>query len=563
MKPLQELTLKNLLDISASEYKNNNLFGFVDGGMLTYAEFKTQVDLISTFLQNRGIAHGDRVALLSENCPHWGVAYFAIACIGAIVVPILNDFHTSEIQHIIKHSEAKAIFVSEKLYPKIEEYQSDDTLEIILLDDFSIVQRNTPKDILKKLVADGSKELQKVKNLVLKITGLLNEKISEDDVASIIYTSGTTGHSKAVMLTHKNILSDAIATKKYVPAEIECRMISLLPLAHVYECTLGMIFPILVGGTVYYLRKPPTAAVLLPPLAQLKPTVLLSVPLIIEKMYKGKILPEINKKKLVKLAYKIPSLRKTINKAAGKKLLKTFGGELKLFCIGGAALSPDVELFLREAAFPYFIGYGLTETSPLIAGTRADETKYTSTGPASEGAELKIDAPDSQTGEGEILVRGAMVMKGYYKDPEKTKEVISSDGWFRTGDLGFIDKDGYLYIKGRLKNVILGPSGENIYPEAVESIINRSEYVLESIVFLQNDQLSARVFLDYEKIDAHFETLKKSETEQRKIISDLLSELKVEVNSNVSSFSKIYKMIEQVNPFEKTPTQKIKRYLYV
>ncbi len=563
MKPLQELTLKHLLENSAAEYKDKKLFGFVDGGILSYADFKTQVDLISTFLLGQGVGHGDRVALLSENCPHWGVAYFAVTCIGAIIVPILNDFHTSEIHHIIQHSEARAIFVSEKLYAKIEEYKSDDDLKIILLDDFSIVQRNTSKDILKKLIADGSKELQKIKNLVLKFSGLLNEKVSEDDVASIIYTSGTTGHSKAVMLSHKNILSDAIATRKYVPEEIECRMISLLPLAHVYECTLGMIFPILIGGTVYYLRKPPTAAVLLPPLAELKPTVLLSVPLIIEKMYKGKILPEINKKKLVKLAYKVPSLRKAINKAAGKKLLKTFGGELKLFCIGGASLSSEVELFLREAGFPYSIGYGLTETSPLVAGTGAKDTKYLSTGPASIGAELKIDSPDPKTGEGEILVRGAMVMKGYYKDPEKTKEVISSDGWFRTGDLGCFDKDGYLYIKGRLKNMILGSSGENIYPEAIESIVNRSGFVLESIVFKQNGQLAARVFLDYEKIDAHFETQKKSESEQRKVIMGVLDQLKEEVNNNVSSFAKINKMIEQVNPFEKTPTQKIKRYLYV
>ena len=563
MKPLQELTLKHLLENSAAGYKDKKLFGFVDGGILTYADFKAQVDLISTFLLDQGIVHGDRVALLSENCPHWGVAYFAVTCIGAIIVPILNDFHTSEIHHIIQHSEAKAIFVSEKLYPKIEEYKSDDDLKIILLDDFSIVQRNISKDILKKLIADGSKELQKIKNLVLKFTGLISEKVSEDDVASIIYTSGTTGHSKAVMLTHKNILSDAIATRKYVPEEIECRMISLLPLAHVYECTLGMIFPILIGGTVYYLRKPPTAAVLLPPLAELKPTVLLSVPLIIEKMYKGKILPEINKKKFVKLAYKVPSLRKAINKVAGKKLMKTFGGELKLFCIGGAALSSEVELFLREAEFPYSIGYGLTETSPLVAGTGAKDTKYLSTGPASIGAELKIDSPDPKTGEGEILVRGVMVMKGYYKDPEKTKEVIASDGWFRTGDLGCIDKDGYLFIKGRLKNMILGASGENIYPEAIESIVNRSEFVLESIVFKQNGQLAARVFLDYEKIDSHFETQKKSESEQRKVIAGVLDQLKEEVNNNVSSFAKISKMIEQVNPFEKTPTQKIKRYLYV
>jgi len=563
MKSLPELTLKCLLETSEKEYGARTLSGFVDGGSFSFNAFKTQVDLVSTFLQNKGIVHGDRVALLSENCPHWGIAYFATTCIGAVIVPILNDFHPNEIHHIIKHSEAKVIFVSQKLYSKIEDYLSASDLEIILIDDFSIVQKSTSTDLLKKIISEGGKELQKIKNTVLKITGLLPQTINEDDVASIIYTSGTTGHSKAVMLTHKNILSDAIATQKFVPSDIDLRMISLLPLAHVYECTLGMVFPILTGGAVYYLRKPPTAAVLLPALAQLKPTVLLSVPLIIEKMYKGKILPEINKKMLVRIAYKIPSLRKTINKAAGEKLLKTFGGELKLFCIGGAALSSEVELFLREAKFPYSIGYGLTETAPLIAGTSAAETKYMSTGPASPGAELKIDSPDKQTGEGEILVRGPMVMKGYYKDPEKTKQVISSDGWFRTGDLGYLDKDGYLFIKGRLKNVLLGPSGENIYPEAVESVINQSEYVLESIVFSQNDSLAARVHLDYEKIDAKFETQNKSESEQRKIITDLLKELQSEVNMNVSSFSRIAKMIEQVTPFEKTPTQKIKRFLYV
>jgi long-chain acyl-CoA synthetase len=280
-------------------------------------------------------------------------------------------------------------------------------------------------------------------------------------------------------------------------------------------------------------------------------------------MYKARILPEIQKKKVVKLAYKVPALRKKINQVAGKKLLKTFGGKLELFCIGGAALSSDVERFLKEAGFPYAIGYGLTETSPLIAGSNQHLTKLLSTGPAVPGVELKIDNPDPKTGEGEILVRGDVVMKGYYKDPEKTNEVIDKEGWFHTGDLGCFDKDNYLYIKGRVKNMILGPSGENIYPEIIESVVNRSQYVLESLVCKKENQLVSLVFLNYEKIDEDFATSKKSQSEQKEIVNDILTLIKTEVNNNVSSFSKLAKVIEQTEPFEKTPTQKIKRYLYI
>ncbi|MDP3832086.1 MAG: AMP-binding protein, partial [Ignavibacteriaceae bacterium] len=471
--------------------------------------------------------------------------------------------HTSEIHHILQHCEAKTIFVSEKLYTKIEELKAPSVKDLILIDDFSLIEPNTPKDTLKNLIADGSKELQKIKNLVLKFSGIVSDEVKEDDVASIIYTSGTTGHSKGVMLTHKNIIFDALATLKFVRFDVNDRSISLLPLAHVYECTLGLVIPIMGGATVYYLRKPPTAAVLLPALSSVKPTLILSVPLIIEKMYKARILPEIQKRKIVKLAYKVPALRKKINQAAGKKLLKTFGGKLELFCIGGAALSSDVERFLKEAGFPYSIGYGLTETSPLVAGTNQYHTKLLSTGPAVPGIELIIDNPDPKTGEGEILVRGDVVMKGYYKDPEKTSEVIDKNGWFHTGDLGCFDKENYLYIKGRVKNMILGPSGENIYPEIIESVVNRSQYILESLVCKKENQLVALVFLNYEKIDEDFETSKKSQSEQKEVVNNILSIIKEEVNNNVSSFSKLVKVIEQTEQFEKTPTQKIKRYLYI
>lgn len=248
---------------------------------------------------------------------------------------------------------------------------------------------------------------------------------------------------------------------------------------------------------------------------------------------------------------------------AGRKLLATFGGQLKTFCIGGAALSSEVEKFLREAEFPYAIGYGLTETSPLVAGTNVQLTRYRSTGPALPGVEIKIDHADPKTGEGEILVRGETVMQGYFHDPDRTADVLTSDGWLKTGDLGFFDADKYLYINGRLKNVIVGASGENIYPEAIESVINRSAVVLESLVYQDQGALSARIHLDYEKLDLEFAEQHLGETQIHDHIAALLESIRRQVNEQVSSFSRIGKVIEQTEPFEKTPTQKIKRYLYI
>jgi len=560
---LKELTLRELIENSVASFGKQNALGYYDSPAITYKNLKTQIKTVSEFLTNEGIVHGDRVAILSENCPNWGITYFAVTTMGAVAVPVLPDFHTSEVHHILRHSGAKAVFVSERYYHKIEEFQGEFALTIVLIDNFSIIKPNTTKASLKKLIAEGSRELQRIKNLALRFAGFMSKKVKEEDLAAIIYTSGTTGHSKGVMLTHKNIVSNAIATTKIVNVKSNDTMLSILPLAHVYECTLGLVLPIMLGAAIYYIKKPPTAAVLLPALTAIRPTVMLSVPLIIEKMYKGKILPEINSRRIVRMAYKIPTFRKKINSVAGKKLLAIFGGRLKLFCIGGAAIAPDVEMFLREAGFPYAIGYGLTETSPLIAGTDVDKTKHKSTGPALPGIEIMIERTGKSKTDGEILVKSPGVMKGYYNEPLLTKEVITADGWFRTGDLGALDKNHYLYIKGRLKNVILGPSGENIYPEGIESVINRSDYVLESLVYQFQNSLYAKVYLNYEKIDNEISVNKLTEKATKQYIANILANIKKEVNENVSSFSKISQVIEQPEPFEKTPTQKIKRYLYV
>jgi long-chain acyl-CoA synthetase len=558
----QQFTLQHVLEDSCRKNSSHIALTFTDDEPISYSDLKRQIDHLSVFLKNQGVVHGDRIAILGENSPQWGVAYFAITTMGAIAVPILPDFHASEVHHILRHSGSKVIFISERFFHKIEDLDFMEFNSIILMNDFSIINPATSKATLRQLIAEGSKELRKIKNLVLSLAGLIQREVSEDDIASIIYTSGTTGHSKGVMLTHKNIVWNASASSKIPDINEKDRMLSVLPLAHVYECTLGLILPIMFGASVYYVKKLPTAAVLLPALEKVKPTMMLTVPLIIEKMYKTRIMPEIKKRKIVRLVYKFPMIRKRIHKLAGKKLMETFGEALRFFGIGGAALSPEVERFLLEAEFPYAIGYGLTETSPLVAGANAEKTKYRSTGPVVPGLEVRIENSDPKSGIGEIVVRGPSVMKGYYRDSERTEEVLSREGWFHTGDLGSFDKNGYLYINGRMKNVILGPSGENIYPEAIESVINRSDIVLESLTYQDEGQLVARIFLDYEKLDIEFSSMGLTESQARERIVQLLEDIRKQVNEQVSSFSRINRVIEQTEPFEKTPTQKIKRYLY-
>ena len=387
--------------------------------------------------------------------------------------------------------------------------------------------------------------------------------VKEDDLASIIYTSGTTGRSKGVMLTHRNISFNALKGRKIQSMDENDRFLSVLPLSHTYENTLGLILPMLCGACVHYLRKPPTPSVLLPALEIVKPTIMLTVPLIIEKVYYNKILPAFTEKWIMRVLYKLSFIRKKLNLIAGKKLFKTFGGKLRFFGIGGAKLNKNVEKFLREAKFPYAIGYGLTETSPLLAGANPVNTVFESTGPAIEGIELKIHNPDNKTGEGEIWARGATVMKGYYKEPDMTSEVITTDGWFKTGDLGALDSANNLYIKGRLKNMIVGASGENIYPEEIESVINNFRFVVESLVIQQKGKLVAYVHLNMEELEKKYMSLKQDMSdkyEEKK--EELLNELKEYVNSQVSKFCQINKIVVHSDPFQKTATMKIKRFLY-
>ncbi len=565
LEPLKDLTLKSLLRRSAEVFAQRPALSFADGEPITFATLYKRAQETSVYLQDHGVSSGDRVAILSENMPNWGIAFFAITTMGSVVVPILPEFHPNEIHHILRHSACKALFVSERLCGKIEEGQLDTLTTIIRINDFCLLSSAPKQDKFKEVVTEEGREFARLKEAQVSKTGKISADVTEGDLASIIYTSGTTGKSKGVMLTHKNLVSNALSATKIISYidKGEERFLSVLPLSHTYECTVGFIVPLMWGCSIYYLDKPPTARVLLPAMQKVRPTMMLSVPLIIEKIYKMRILPQLTRSALMRKLYSIGMIRSRLHKIAGKKLHTMLGGKLHFFGIGGAPLSPDVETFLRNAGFPYAVGYGLTETSPLIAGSNAKHTKYRATGPAITDVEIKIDNPNPETGEGEILARGPNVMQGYYKAPELTDEVLSEDGWFRTGDLGALDKDGYLYIKGRLKNMILGPSGENIYPEEIEAIICEHGSVLEAIVYKRHDNLVARIHLNYDKLDEEFNGQKLSESQIQERIKTLLEDLRKDVNRRVSSFSRLNRIIEQSEPFEKTPTKKIKRYLYV
>ncbi|OQX95906.1 long-chain fatty acid--CoA ligase [candidate division KSB1 bacterium 4572_119] len=561
MIELENKTLRCLLNRSVDLFQNEPSITFVGEIPITYLELGQRVKKVSEELKKNGISKGDRVAILGENSPNWGIAYLAITTMGAIAVPILPNFHESEVHHIIRSSGAKVIFISKKLAQKVEEPGLGDLKTIIYLNKFEIQPNFYKTDFVHEIITRGSIDLTRLRDAAKQFFSPSEEVVKEDDLAVIIYTSGTTGHSKGVMLTHKNLVSNLLSISQLISIGPGDRMLSILPLSHTIEGTIGFLVPLATGCAVHYLPQMPTASNLLPALEKVKPTIIISVPLIIEKIYKKKILGQINSKKITRAIYKTSFGRKKLNAIAGKKLYKTFGGKLRYVVIGGAPLGSDTERFLIEGNFPYGCGYGLTETAPLLTGT-INNVRFQSVGPVISDVEIKIVNPEEESGIGEIYARGPNVMKGYYKDPEKTAEVFSPDGWFITGDRGYVDKDGYLFIKGRSKNLILGPSGENIYPEEIEQKLNESEYVLESMVFSKDNRIVARVYLDYDILDKEFKTEKLTETQTHHRILNLLEEIKKEVNANVSDFSRIHHITEQHEPFEKTPTHKIKRYLY-
>jgi long-chain acyl-CoA synthetase len=542
-----------LINNSVTKYANNKALGFIDEEYMTYAEMGRQISAMQVFLNDLGIAKGDKVIIYSQNMPNWGVVYFALQCSGIVAVPVLPDFSPSELQNVIKHSESKVMFISENLEYKLKNMDTSSLNAVIQIDNYKII---TPTETKLCFNAAASCDIA--------------HQPAENELAVLLYTSGTTGNSKGVMLSQKNIISNIIQSGTVQKITEDFRFLSVLPLSHTYENTIGFLLAMYHGACITYLRKPPTASVLLPALKKIRPTIMLTVPLIIEKVYKNSILPTIKKKAFTRALYNFKPTRKLVHRLAGKKLYETFGGKLVFFGIGGAKLDANVERFLRDAKFPYAIGYGLTETSPLLAGSNPTTTKYQTIGPKVINCEVIINDPDPKTGEGEIWAKGPNVMLGYYKNEEETNNVLSKDGWFKTGDLGVFDKAGWLSHKGRLKNLIVGASGENIYPEEIESIINNFDYVLESLVVEQKGKLVAMVHFNREELEKKVKEMRSELADKideiSQIVDEKIEELTVEfkqqINNQVNKFSKIQELVSHPSPFIKTATQKIKRYLY-
>ena len=637
----QDMTLKHLLEASVGKYADREALGFVGGEPITYARFLEMVRDVATLMAGRGVVPGDKVAIIGENMPNWAVTYFAVTSMGAVAVPVLQEFHTSAVRHILRHSEAKMVVASNRYMEKVDRDDLPGLETVIVMDDFSVVDEDEAQtsfdeaveaarerfehfsEAAKKLIdskvgrrideisdkfgqtisgkLDNLKgrmeeRLDKISTTVEgrldKISDSMGEKfdkfsnsmgdrfdkfssrfgksgdkkefqLTPDSVAVILYTSGTTGHSKGVVLTHRNLVSNAVGGVKTIPVFETDRFLSVLPMSHTYECTVGLIVPVLSGSAVYYLQKPPTPRTLLPAMQAVKPTVMNVVPLIIEKIFKKRIKPKLAAKGLMGAVLKLGPAKRKVSRIAGKKLMEAFGGEVRCLCIGGAPISPEVEAFLADSGVPYAIGYGMTEASPLLAGVGQDRQRFRAIGPPIPGVELKIDDPDPETGEGEILAKGPNIMREYYKAPKDTRLTFTPDGWLKTGDLGKFDADGYLYIKGRLKNVIIGPSGENIYPEEIESIINEHEFVVESLVYESEGKVCARIHLNYDALDDAFGVNGKIESEVRIRVQAVLEQIRQEANGKVSSFAKVARVREQVEPFDKTPTHKIKRFVYL
>ncbi|MFA6127207.1 MAG: AMP-binding protein [Bacteroidales bacterium] len=547
------LTVRDLIWESFQKHSNLPAIGIVGQQMLTYGEVKDQSEHLAFSLSQLGLVKGDKVAILGPNSPNWIISYFTLLSLGIVSVPILPDFHAAEIDHILKHSSVKMIIVSRKQLGRLASATIEAIPQIMILEDFSLLtDREHIDDELSctPYVHKGSMNPFTV-------------KVEPEDLATLIYTSGTTGFSKGVMLTNTNLVTNVRQCYGIESLGSSDVFLSILPLSHTYENTVGMLLPMTYGASIHYLDKLPTAAVLIPAMQKVRPTYIVSVPLVIEKIFKTQIKGKVDGSAILRVLYQLPAFRRFFHKLAAKRLMATFGGRLKFFGIGGSKLDAATDRFLKEGGFPYSIGYGLTETAPLLSGTRPSGVKIQSAGKPVIGVELKINEPDPETGIGEIWAKGDNVMKGYYNEPEITAQVLRPGGWFRTGDLGIFDSEGYLFIKGRLKNVIVGASGENIYPEEIESVINRFNYVLESVVVEQKGKLVALVHFNYEELEKQFAHFKdEARQHMEKKIEEMKSELQQFVNSQVNRYSRVQSVIIQDTPFEKTPTKKIKRFLY-
>ena len=518
------------------------------GESFTFGEFATQIERMHIFFEEIGLKKGDKVALCAKNSARWGITFFAANTYEAVLVPILADFHPDSVNSLVDHSESIVLLTDTDIWTKLDITKMPTVKAVISSSDFSILYA-------------ASESIQAAHDKVDEIfnskypDGFKPEHISyptdnEKDLAIINYTSGTTSAPKGVMLRYECLSENVAFGQKRLPSYPEDKIVSMLPMAHMYGMMFELIYPLCGGSSIYYLGKTPTPALLLGAMAEVKPYLVITVPLVMEKIFKSKVAPVVNKPAM-KVLCALPGVNQLIFKKIRNTLLSAFGGKVREIVMGGAALNPDVEKWFRRFKLPFTVGYGMTEAAPLLAYEDWWEFASKSCGKAVDSVEVRIDSEDPYTKVGEIQAKGNSIMSGYYKNEEATAAAFTEDGWMRTGDLGLLDKKGNIYIKGRSKNMILSANGQNIYPEEIEAVVNNQPYVIESVVISRGTKIVALVFMDADKL--------KAEAVDVELYTKTLM---IEVNKSMPAYSKINLVEVMDKPFEKTPKMSIKRFMY-
>lgn len=525
-----------------SDYFKNETF--------TYAQIAEEIARIHILFEELGIQPGDRIALLGRNNTRWCIAFLATITYGAVIVPILQDFNSNDIHHIINHSESRLLFVGDQHWDAIDTDGVEHIEAAFSLTDFSaFFVRDVERSLrTEELFAERYPK-------AIEPDDISYYRPANDEMVVLNYTSGTTGFSKGVMLSAGNFVGNLVFARSIYKHFPGSRGLAFLPLAHAYGCTLDFLYPMIMGGHVTLLGKIPTPKILLEALAKVRPNIIFCVPLIIEKVYRKQIAPFMQTS-LARFALRVPMLDAGLYAVIRKKLMDAFGGEFAEIIIGGAPLNAEVEEFLRRIKFPFTVGYGMTECAPLISYTPSEDFKPLSCGKVLDGImEARIDSCDPQNVVGEVWVRGQNVMLGYYKNPTATAQALTADGWLKTGDLGTLDTDGTLHLRGRSKTMILTSTGQNIYPEEIEAKLNNLFCVMESLVLDRNGRLIALVYPDYDQMDA-------GGTKNREVLDQIMKDNLVELNSSLAAYEKVAEIVLFPNEFEKTPKKSIKRYLY-
>lgn len=545
------LTSTNLISLFADAIRDNWEFKALSdygNGSFTYKEVGEKILNIHELFRRSGLRKGDKVALYGKNSANWGIIYLSTVTYGAVIVPILPDFKPADVHHIVTHSDSVLLFAEDSLFNTLDSAAMPQITKILKIQDLSVLYRHVDSPVEDNISAPAPGS---VENITPEMINFGNSQ--GEDIAVISYTSGTTGFSKGVVLQHKSLLANILYAHKNMPLNPKNRILSFLPLAHTYGCAFEFLFPFTLGCDITFLTKTPSPKIIMQAFQELKPELILSVPLVIEKIYKAQLIPVLRKPAIVIMSH-IPFLNQLIFKKIRNKMVEVFGGNFRELVIGGAPFNGQAERFFRKMHFPFTVGYGMTECGPLISYASWKTTRLGASGRIVDELEVKIDSLKPEKVVGEILVRGNHVMLGYYKNEEATHAVLEDDGWLHTGDLGVIDSKGNIYIKGRSKSMILGSSGKNIYPDEIESILNNRFLVMESLVIERDNQLIALIFPDADAMVKAGVTKQDLPEIFKAYIHDLKHRLPKYIN--ISDF----KIVE--SEFEKTPKRSIKRFLY-